>query len=68
MIDWYINQKQIESFSQDKKSYLLDYKDFDISNSISLPKDELISFGIKSCLLSKKDTIQDIKASNPFKN
>jgi len=36
MIDLYINQKQIASFSQDKKSYLLDYKDFDISNSISL--------------------------------
>ena len=36
MIELYIKNKQIASFSQDKKSYLIDYKDFDIHNSISL--------------------------------
>ena len=36
MIELYLRNKQIASFSQDKKSYLIDYKDFDIYNSISL--------------------------------
>jgi len=36
MIDLYLKDKKIASFSQDKKSYLIDYKDFSISNSISL--------------------------------
>ena len=36
MIELFLKNKQIASFSQDKKSYLIDYKDSDISNSISL--------------------------------
>lgn len=36
MIELYLKNKQIASFSQDKKSYLIDYKDFKIKNSISL--------------------------------
>jgi len=36
MIELYLKNKQIASFSQDRKSYLIDYKDFEIYNSISL--------------------------------
>ena len=36
MIELYLKNKQIASFVQDKKSYLIDYKDFDIKNSICL--------------------------------
>ncbi len=36
MIDIYLKKKQIASFKQDDKSYLIDYKNFDIKNSIAL--------------------------------
>lgn len=36
MIDIYLKDKQVASFLQDNKSFLIDYKDFDITNSISL--------------------------------
>ena len=36
MIKLYLKDQEIASFIQDKKSYLIDYKDFDIKNSISL--------------------------------
>ena len=36
MIDIYLNKSLIASFSQDDKSYLIDYKDFDLKNSIAL--------------------------------
>jgi serine/threonine-protein kinase HipA len=36
MVKIYLKDKQIASFSQDKKSYLINYENFDIKNSISL--------------------------------
>ncbi len=36
MIELYLNDKPIASFVQDKKNYLIDYKNFDIQNSICL--------------------------------
>jgi len=36
MIEIYLQEKKIASFIQDKKSYLLDYKDYNIKNSIAL--------------------------------
>ena len=36
MINLFIKEKHIASFVQGKKSYLIDYKDFDIKNSITL--------------------------------
>ncbi|UCN01320.1 HipA domain-containing protein [Sulfurimonas sp. SWIR-19] len=36
MINIFIKEKHIASFIQDKNSYLIDYKDFDIKNSITL--------------------------------
>jgi serine/threonine-protein kinase HipA len=36
MINLYLKDKQIASFLQDNKSFLIDYKDFDITHSISL--------------------------------
>ena len=36
MIKLFIKEKHIASFIQDKNSYLIDYKDFDIKNSITL--------------------------------
>ena len=36
MIEIYLKKKLIASFIQDKKSYLIDYKDFNIRNSICL--------------------------------
>ena len=36
MIEIYLKKKHIASFRQDKKSYLIDYKDFDIKNSLCL--------------------------------
>ena len=36
MIKLYLKDQEIASFIQDKKNYLIDYKDFDIKNSISL--------------------------------
>ena len=36
MIDIYLQEKKIASFIQDKRSYLIDYKDFELKNSIAL--------------------------------
>jgi len=36
MINIYLKEKQTASFIQDNKSYLIEYKDFDIKNSITL--------------------------------
>ncbi len=36
MIKIYLKEKEIASFIQDRKSYLIDYKNFDIKNSITL--------------------------------
>ena len=36
MIKLYLNDKQIATLNQDQKSYLIDYNNFDIKNSISL--------------------------------
>ena len=36
MVELYLKNREIASFTQDKKSYLIDYKDFDITHSISL--------------------------------
>ena len=36
MIKLYLYEKEIASFSQDKKSYLVNYENFDIKNSITL--------------------------------
>ena len=36
MVDIYLKDKQIATFVQDKKNYLIDYKNFEIKNSITL--------------------------------
>jgi len=36
MIDIYLQERHIASFMQDEKSYLIDYKDFELKNSIAL--------------------------------
>ncbi len=36
MVDIFLQNSKIATFKQDKNSYLLDYMDFDLKNSISL--------------------------------